>query len=69
MLHLELNTFNVIKNSFSLFVWNNETINVWSHLLGFVLFAVLLIYSVASSLLGDRISNSIVRNQNLEQHV
>ncbi|XP_064632146.1 progestin and adipoQ receptor family member 3-like [Lineus longissimus] len=28
----------------SLFVWNNETINVWSHLLGFVLFFFIMIY-------------------------
>ncbi|KAL8586817.1 hypothetical protein ACOMHN_052693 [Nucella lapillus] len=28
----------------SLLVWNNETLNIWSHLLGFMLFLVLMLY-------------------------
>ncbi|KAH9621953.1 hypothetical protein KSS87_015592 [Heliosperma pusillum] len=32
---------------FSLFQWHNETINVWTHLLGFVLFVVLTVVNAA----------------------
>ena len=28
----------------SLLMWNNETLNIWSHLLGFLLFLVLMLY-------------------------
>ena len=28
----------------SIFVWTNETLNIWTHLLGFLIFAVLLVY-------------------------
>ncbi|PVD37675.1 hypothetical protein C0Q70_00274 [Pomacea canaliculata] len=28
----------------SLFVWNNETLNIWSHLIGFLVFLVLTLY-------------------------
>ncbi|KAK7113193.1 progestin and adipoQ receptor family member 3-like isoform X1 [Littorina saxatilis] len=28
----------------SLFVWSNETLNIWSHLVGFLLFLVLMLY-------------------------
>jgi predicted membrane channel-forming protein YqfA (hemolysin III family) len=28
-------------------VWNNETINIWSHLLGFVLFFFMMLYDNA----------------------
>ncbi|CAH1794523.1 unnamed protein product [Owenia fusiformis] len=31
----------------SLFVWSNESINIWSHLLGFMIFVVLMIYDNA----------------------
>lgn len=30
--------------SFSIFVWSNESINIWSHLLGFLVFLLLLLY-------------------------
>lgn len=29
---------------YSLFVWNNETLNIWSHLIGFLVFLVLTLY-------------------------
>ena len=32
--------------NFSLFCWNNETINVWSHLLGFLLFFGLMLWDL-----------------------
>lgn len=30
--------------SFSIFVWSNESVNIWSHLLGFLVFLLLLLY-------------------------
>ncbi|KAK3090514.1 hypothetical protein FSP39_012414 [Pinctada imbricata] len=29
----------------SLFLWNNETINIWSHLIGFMIFGFLMVYA------------------------
>lgn len=29
---------------FSIFVWSNESINIWSHLLGFLIFLLLMVY-------------------------
>jgi len=29
---------------FSLFTWSNESVNIWSHLIGFFIFLYLLIY-------------------------
>jgi len=28
----------------SLFTWNNDTVNIWSHLIGFLIFLILLIW-------------------------
>ena len=37
----------VCFDNFSLFVWTNETLNIWSHLLGFVLFFWLMLWDNA----------------------
>ena len=37
--------FNTIGRAFwSLFKWHNETVNVWSHLMGFNLFLMFIVY-------------------------
>ncbi|XP_076043473.1 progestin and adipoQ receptor family member 3 [Oratosquilla oratoria] len=33
-----------IQSFYSIFKWNNETINIWSHLMGFVVFMGLMVY-------------------------
>ena len=47
---------------FSLLMWNNETLNIWSHLLGFLLFVVLLLYDnlIAIPKLNGDLSDHIV---------
>lgn len=34
---------------FSLFTWSNESLNIWSHLIGFFIFLFLLIYDIVVS--------------------
>ena len=49
--------FNTSRKIFkSLFLWHNESVNVWSHLLGFLLFTSMLVYCIAFLNLSHEIS-------------
>ena len=54
--------FYIYASFCSLFVWSNETLNIWSHLLGFILFLMLMLYDnlIAIPRLKGELSDHVV---------